>query len=420
MSDYFSPEKSSKRESDIASLLGKDILEGESMRRLRGVSFLGILNIAAGVPESLRFTRYDHSISVAYLTWLFCKNLGIKEAISLTTTLAALIHDITHPPFSHSTEVYLQMRSGVRTKHTSALTKQKITKVLKEGHNSLPESLRRESPEKLAIKLYDLLIFREERKKFHPYIADIFETPFCPDTFDGINRAWDALNTREVKLRLSIVQPKYFESIDPISLINFISSTTPYPFVFRSSTPPSKANLIIKFHDLMRFLYNSIIYSDWQSSAMVMFARALEIAYQDSTKFEFSQGDAEVIRMIEQNADSKKLYSLIVKGQSFHSLSKENLPLFRKSLDYYAQAKKQNKSYKDTKKAIETMVANELKISIEQVFWHKYRPLIWSPDNFRFNQFGNQDENLWLLKWDPSEGEPSEEIEFEIYYTTLL
>lgn len=79
MTDYFTPEKSSEREREISSLLGKDILEGELMRRLRGVSFLGVLNIVAGVPNSLRFSRYDHSISVAYLTWRYCENLKLPR-----------------------------------------------------------------------------------------------------------------------------------------------------------------------------------------------------------------------------------------------------------------------------------------------------------------------------------------------------
>lgn len=419
MPDYFSPTEMKKQEEEISSLLGKDILDGESMMHLRGISFLGVLNVAASVPESLRFSRYDHSISVAYLTWLFCKNLRIKEEISLTTTLAALIHDVTHPPFSHSTEVYLQIRSGVETKHTSVLTKQKITKIVKEGYRSLPRSLQRDVPEKLANRLYNLLKFRKERENYHPYIADIFETPFCPDTFDGINRAWYALNTKEVKHRLSTEKHKYFEAINPVSLISFITSTTPYPFVYKSEFPPTKANRIYEFHDLMRVLYYSVIYSNWQSSAMVMFARALEIAYLDSTKFDFDQGDEQVIKKIEENPASNKIYNLIGIGHRFYSLSKENPSLYQSALNYYAESKKQRKSYKDIKRIIEETVAKKLKVSRELVFWHKFRPLIWSLDNVRFNEFG-KGENLWSLKWDPSEGEPSKESEIEIYYTTLL
>jgi len=417
--DYFSKEKSLKQELEISYILGKDILEGESMQHLRGVSFLGVLNIAARVPEQLRFSRYEHSISVAYLTWLFCQNLRLREEISLIATLSALIHDFTHPPFSHSTEVYLQMRSGFETKHTSVLTQQKITKVLREGYNSFPVQLKKYEPDRLASQLYNLLHDREERKNYHPYIADIFDTPFCPDTFDGINRAWYALNTKEVKHRLNTKNIKYHGTIEPTSLISFISSTTNYPFIYKSAWPPSKANLIFKFHDLMRALYSDIIYSDWQSSAMVMFARALEIAYLHAKFFRVDQDETDVIEKINRNPISNKLYELILTGHSFYSVSQENPSLYKLSLEYYTKAKRQKKSYKEIKRLIESIVANKLKVNENLVFWHRFRPLIWSADNLHFKQFG-KDENLWLLQWHPSEGKPSIESEIEIYYTRSL
>lgn len=419
MTDYFSPMKSKEREQEISSLLGEGILGSASMSRLRGVSFLGVLNIAAGVPESLRFSRYDHSVSVAYLTWRYCQNLKLRKEISLMATLAALIHDITHPPFSHSTEVYLRIRSGVETKHTSVLTEKKIVKILKEGGNSFPELLQKEGLERLANRIYRLLNIREERNKYHPYLTDIFDSPFCPDTFDGVNRAWYALNTEEVNRRLSAEKLKFIKFIDPIALIHIISASTSYPFVYKSGSPPSKINPIYKFHDLMRVLYNDVIYSEWQSSAMVMFARALEIAYLDSTRFEISQDDATVIKKIAKNPSSKKIFDLIVKGHSFYSLSKENPSLYNLSLDYYNKAMQQHKPYKDTKRIIESIIAKELKVSENLVFWHKFRPLIWSSSNIQFYEFGKI-EDLWRLKWHLSEGEPSRESEIEVYYTTLL
>jgi hypothetical protein len=416
MTDYFSIEKSKMREKDISVLLGSDILRGESMSRLREVSFLGVLNLVADVPESLRFSRYDHSVSVAYLTWCFCKNLKIREDVSLTTTLAALIHDITHPPFSHSAEVYLQIRSGLEIKHTSVLTEQKIVKVVKEGYDSFPRSLQKETPEKLAKKLYELLNFRDKRQGYHTYLTDIFDAPFCPDTFDGINRAWHALNTLEVKQRLVGKQNKYFEPIDPRLLIRDISATSPYPFILKSASPPSKFNLIYKFHGLMRTLYNDIIYSDWQSSAMIMFVRTLELAYRNASKFEINQIDADVLKRIRKNPSSNNLYNLIIKGYEFSKLSKENPILFKYFLEQYARAKKQKKSDNEIKKRIESMVAMRLNTERELVFWYKYRPLMWSPAHIQFSRRPN-DETLWSLKWDQVEGEPNKEFEIEIYYT---
>ncbi|MBI5352166.1 MAG: HD domain-containing protein [Chloroflexi bacterium] len=423
MLNYFSQNQTKEREKDISLLLGKEILVSESMQRLRGVSFLGVLNVVAGIPEEQQFTRYDHSISVAYLAWHYCQYLKLPKEISLTATLLALIHDISHPPFSHSTEIYLKIRSGVGTQHTSALTKSKITKVLKESYDSLPSLLQKNGLDGLATTLYSLFN-RKEREKYNKNIGDMFDTPFCPDTFDGINRAWHALNTEEVKNRLGVHKFTYLEALDPMALVRFISSTTNRPLVYRSPHPPTESNLILRFHKLIRVLYNDVIYSHWQSSAMVMFARVLEIAYEDAEKFEFSQKeDKSVIKKIKKNATSNMLYNRIIKGKTFYPLSEKNPNLYKLVIDYLAKTKKQNKSYnyKDTKKTIETIVADKLGIDDKLIFCHVYRPLIWSSDNIWFKEIPiniqNKRENLWHLKWDPSEGEQDIKTKIEVYYT---
>jgi len=420
MSDYFSATEMKKQERVISSLLGKDILEDESMRRLRGVSFLGILNIAAGVPESLRFSRYDHSISVAYLTWNYCQNLKLPEDISLTATLLALIHDISHPPFSHSSEIYLQIRSGVQTQHTSALTESKIAKFLIQSYksfHSLPGPLQKEGLNGLIIRLKNLLI-REERIKYHPYLTDILDAPFCPDTFDGINRAWYALNREEVKLQLGSRDVTFFEALDPIALNRFISTTTDRPFVYKSATPPSESNLIFKFHTLMKTLYNDIIYSNWQSSAMVMFTRALEIAYAKIRRFNFSQkNDVAVISKIRKDPISAKLYNQIIGGEKFLALSEQNSKLHKITLDIYEEKKNLHKSDLEIKNVIEEKVARKLGLDTRFVFCHIYKPLRWSFENIWFKEIQNQPERLWLLKWDPSEGEQDVKSKIEVYYT---
>ena len=417
MIDYFSSKSSKDREKEISSLLGNRILESESIKRLRKVSFLGVLNIAAGVPKHYRFTRYDHSISVAYLTWHYCQNMRLPVDVSLTATLLGLIHDIGHPPFSHSSEIYLEIRAGSKYKHTSVLTKDKIRKVLKEGFDSLPRVLKKEGQEALVNMLYNLFI-RSEREKYHQDIVDIFDTPFCPDTFDGINRAWYALNTEDVKKRLGVDKITPLEVLNPIALVHFISSTT-RPFLYKSTTPPTETNLIFRFHRLMRVLYNDIIYSPWQISAMVMFARALEIAYADVENLGFSHKNDDVfIKKIEKKFSSKKIYELILEGEHFYSLSEKNFALYKMALNVYDQAKRQRKSYIETKKIIETLIAAKLGIKAEFVFCHIDFPLIWSSDNVWFKEIPgqNRQSSFWLLKWDPSEGEPDAKPRIEIYY----
>lgn len=417
MTDYFSPEKSRKRENEIASLLGRDILVGETMRRLRGVSFLGVLNIVAGVPQSLRFNRYEHSISVAYLTWCYCENLKMPKEVSLISTLLALIHDIGHPPYSHSTEIFFRIKSGVQTEHTSAVHENRIMKVLKEGHNTLPALLKMGGLEDLGKRLH-ILFTKKERESRYPYVADLLDTPFCPDTFDGINRAWCALNSEEVIRKLGRGRFDYHEALDPMMLIRFISTTSNLPYTYRSKHPPTEANLIYKFHNMMKVLYEDVIYSRWQSAAMVMFARALEIAYADVKNIDHSKkNDKSFTKKIEKNSESARLYAMIENENSFCLLS-DKYPLLHKSVvDTFEQIRHRNKSYIKTKHSIENMVASKLKIRAQAVFFHIYNPLLWKRDNIWFKEIPQgSGESLWLLKWDSREGEKDKNPRIDIYY----
>ena len=109
---------------------------------------------------------------------------------------------------------------------------------------------------------------------------------------------------------------------------------------------------------------------------------------------------------------------MLVRGDRFFVLSKENPALYKSALNYYVKAKKRRESYKIIKNTIESKVADKLKLSNRLVFWHKYKPIIWSSDNIWFKEL-NKDEGLWLLKWEASEGEQSKETKIEIYYSTL-
>lgn len=77
------------------------IIDTPQFQRLRRIKQLGFAYL---VYPGANHTRFEHSIGTAHLA------LRIKERIDLDDyiVVAALLHDVAHPPFSHSSEALLE------------------------------------------------------------------------------------------------------------------------------------------------------------------------------------------------------------------------------------------------------------------------------------------------------------------------
>ncbi|WP_461832131.1 HD domain-containing protein [Aquifex sp.] len=78
------------------------LVDSFPFQRLRYIKQLGVAYL---VFPSAQHTRFEHSIGVLYTTNRIAEKLGIKDIKLLR--LAGLLHDVGHPPFSHTTEVLL-------------------------------------------------------------------------------------------------------------------------------------------------------------------------------------------------------------------------------------------------------------------------------------------------------------------------
>lgn len=100
--------------------------DSAAMRRLDGIRQLGLKRGTRGVPETMvppcggkfadttameSVTRREHSERVCAAMVAFCALHGVPSADVRHAALAALFHDVGHPPFSHTTEPVLIRRA---------------------------------------------------------------------------------------------------------------------------------------------------------------------------------------------------------------------------------------------------------------------------------------------------------------------
>ncbi|MFO7966467.1 MAG: HD domain-containing protein [Archaeoglobaceae archaeon] len=78
-----------------------DIIDSPSFQRLRRIKQIGFGNL---VYPGANHTRFEHSIGTMHIAKLLTQKMEIKEKIKDEIVAAALIHDMGHPPFSHSSE----------------------------------------------------------------------------------------------------------------------------------------------------------------------------------------------------------------------------------------------------------------------------------------------------------------------------
>lgn len=77
------------------------IIDTPQFQRLRGIKQLGFANL---VYPGANHTRYEHSIGTMHLARILADKLRYGKEV----VISALLHDIAHPPFSHSGEKLLK------------------------------------------------------------------------------------------------------------------------------------------------------------------------------------------------------------------------------------------------------------------------------------------------------------------------
>ena len=79
-----------------------EIINSPPLQRLKKISFLGAIDFNLKKKQ----TRYVHTLGVASLAVLYSHYAQLASVEKKHLIIAALLHDIGHPPFSHSSEKF--------------------------------------------------------------------------------------------------------------------------------------------------------------------------------------------------------------------------------------------------------------------------------------------------------------------------
>lgn len=176
--------------------LYSQIIGTEAFTRLKGISFLGAIDYLPEYKNIRRVykSRWKHSLSVAALAKLIAEKRKYDQELTRHIVVAGLLHDIGHPPLSHSVEPFFKSRFGY-------------------GHHEMGEMLldgkveKGECLNKIINSSLDLSFIKKliDGKVCEADGGDLFSSKINLDTIDGIIRSSRYIN-------------KYSYSLSPVTV----------------------------------------------------------------------------------------------------------------------------------------------------------------------------------------------------------
>ncbi|GAB0089740.1 deoxynucleoside triphosphate triphosphohydrolase SAMHD1 [Sergentomyia squamirostris] len=172
----------------------QEVVDTEEFQRLRNIKQLGR---TCTVYPGINHTRFEHCLGVAHvvrtLLAILERNSGrcIDESLKKYATLAGLLHDVGHGPFSHMWEKFVHRATGLSWKHEeiSCVLVDRIFEKISLSSCS-KEHARGVKMIKCLI-LGDVLQLNEMLPKEDLFISEIVNNPFSEvdvDKWDYISR----------------------------------------------------------------------------------------------------------------------------------------------------------------------------------------------------------------------------------------
>jgi HD superfamily phosphohydrolase/nicotinamide riboside kinase len=318
-----------------------DVLESPFLRRLRGVSFLGTLDVVYG--QGKPSSRYSHSLAVGMLYLNLARRLNLPDVVKETLVIAGLLHDVGHAPFSHNSEPFIA--EALKLYHQGLLSAyiHRNWEFSTERY-TVRGILGRRSAEVRRLTL-DLLTRSSEPDAS---VGDLFLGAINCDKIEGNNRS----------LRYLARQPFNVDEI----LRAFVFARG------RFFVQASHLDLLEAFWHAEAKLYWEAIYTDEVFSSEAMLTRALASTFNESDRIRqfLVSTDGEVIEALERERLPSQLIEALRRGEFYSSLRKENPELW-----HVAEAALSRSRFDRAKrKQLESWLATELGSPSELVISH--------------------------------------------------
>lgn len=154
------------------------LLKSTAFQRLSGISFLGALDYA--LPGRRRHTgsRADHSLNVAAIGDYVATARGYSPELRDHVIVAGLLHDIGHPPLSHSAEPSIETQLG----YGHHVGGERIIRGQVEIGRDLYKWLDQHVDIRFLLNLLNQEVLPKDGR-------DLFSSPTNIDTIEGITRA---------------------------------------------------------------------------------------------------------------------------------------------------------------------------------------------------------------------------------------
>jgi len=221
-------------DSDIPSIFQRDIykqiISSGPFSRLKNIHFLGAIDyVLVGRKDrnERQNTRYHHTLGVARLALIYARLRNFTPDDEVLCVLAALLHDIGHPPFSHSMESVFVDRFNL-------------------GHHQASEKIIRGDIKRLIriweiieshdINIYEIIMILSGfgKQKFR----EVFDYPINIDTIEGI-------------LRCAQLIPGHDAMLSPDKVVEELACIS-----------SNSERVFDRFWELKNLVYKKLIYSD--------------------------------------------------------------------------------------------------------------------------------------------------------------